>query len=80
MNVRSIRREVRNPVLGLPGVARLAALPLPARLALRELLAEIAADAACRAEQCWRKSKAPMAAYWRAVSIYAKHIKHAVPA
>lgn len=80
MVARSSKRDVRNPVLGLPAARRLASLPPLARAALRDVLGEIAADSASRAEQSWQRSKAPMAAYWKAVSVYAKHIKHAVPA
>lgn len=70
---RSIRPHVRNPLLGLPAASRIMSLPPAARAALRALLRDIAADAANRAEASWRKRKAPMAAYWRAVSVYAGH-------
>jgi hypothetical protein len=73
MTARSARREIRSPVVGLPAMAALEALPRDAKLALRAVLGDIAADAAARAEKCWRQSKGPMAAYWKAVSVYAKH-------
>lgn len=66
--------EVRNPVLALPGFRRLRALPPGTRLVLASILDEIAADARARADQCWKKHKAPMAAYWKAVAVYAGHI------
>lgn len=75
---RSARREVRNPILGLPAFKRLEALPPEAREALAEVLGEIALDARARGEKCWRTHKAPMAAYWKACSVYAGHIRRAV--
>lgn len=62
-----------NPLLALPAAARLAELPLEARAALRDLVVEISIEAARHAETHWRKHKAPMAAYWKAVGVYAKH-------
>lgn len=75
---RSNRAEVRNPVLALPGFGRLRALPEPVREALRVVLMDLAADASERAATCWRKHKAPMAAYWKAVAVYARHIAKAL--
>ncbi len=75
---RSNRIEVRNPVLLLPGVATLRALPDPVRMALAAALLEIATDARARAEKCWRTHKAPMAAYWKAVAVYAGHLSRAI--
>jgi hypothetical protein len=40
---------------------------------LRDLLLAIRADAQARAAECWRKHKAPMACYWKAVAVYAGH-------
>lgn len=71
---RSLRREVRNPVLGLPASRRLQGLPEDVRAALRVLLLDLAADARLRANACWTRHKAPMALYWKAVSVYAGHI------
>lgn len=59
-------------------MAALQDLPSDARLALVALLNELAADAAARAEKSWRANKGPMAAYWKAVSVYAKHLRAAV--
>jgi hypothetical protein len=42
---------------------------------LAALLTEMAQDEACRADKAWSKSKGPMAAYWKAVSVYAKHVR-----
>lgn len=75
---RSTRAEVRNPVLALPSAVKLKALSPEAREALREVLGDIALDARERAEKCWRSHKAPMAAYWKAVSVYAGHTRRAL--
>jgi hypothetical protein len=76
--VRSNRRDVRNPVLALPAMDQLEALPPEARAALAVLMRDIAKDARERAQQSWRRNKGPMAAYWKAVGAYAEHIRRAV--
>lgn len=75
---RSNLAAVRNPLLDLPGMDALRALPEDQRKALRFLLRDIAFDARCRAEKCWRTHKAPMAAYWKAVAVYAGHTSRAL--
>lgn len=65
---------VRNPILALPGTARLLQLDPHTRALLRAVLLDLAADARTRAEESWRWHKAPMAAYWKAVSVYAGHL------
>lgn len=75
---RSSRREVRNPLVALPAMAAIQALPTESRLAIVALLNDLASDAAGRAEKSWRQNKGPMAAYWKAVSVYAKHLRAAV--
>lgn len=69
---------VRNPVLGLPAVAQLQALPDDVRATLRAALLELRADADAKAEHAWKKRKGPMAAYWRATSTYAGHFARAL--
>lgn len=71
---RSLRREVRNPVLTLPAAQSLLEADPSTRQLLRALLQDLAADARGRAAECWRRHKAPMACYWKAVSVYAGHI------
>ena len=70
---RSRRRHatptVRNPMLALPGTARLLQLDPHTRSLLRAVLLDLAVDARTRAEDSWRRHKAPMAAYWKAVSV-----------
>ena len=78
MTQRSARPQVRNPVLALPAAEQLRALDAPAKAALRAALLDLQADARARAEQCWRKHKAPMAAYWKATSVYAGHLARAL--
>lgn len=75
---RSARRGVRNPLLLLPAVSRLCALPAGQRRLLGGLFREIAHEADSRAERTWKKRKGPMAAYWRATSTYAKDIARAI--
>lgn len=75
---RSSLATVRNPVLALPSAARLADLPPEARHALREILVDLRRDCLARAEESWRKHKAPMAAYWKAAGVYAGHIARAL--
>ena len=70
--------EVRNPILGLRAFQRLAALHPDVLQVLCELLHEIHREAAERAEHSWKTRKAPMAVYWRAVSVYAGHIRRAL--
>ena len=73
MSDRSADPEVRNPLLGLPAARAIARLPADQRAVFVALLRDLAADAAERAEESWRRKKGPMAAYWKATSVYAKH-------
>lgn len=70
---RSLRAIVRNPLLALPAAQQLADLPPEARAALKALLVEIRNDCRARADESWRKHKAPMACYWKAAGVYANH-------
>jgi hypothetical protein len=78
VSARSTLAEVRNPVLALPGAVQLQGLPNDSRAALRAVLIDLRDDARTRAAECWRKHKAPMACYWKAVSVYANHLARAV--
>src|SRR3546814_1485239 len=73
-SARSARAEVRNPILALPAAARLAELSEKERETLIAILLDIKTDATDRANVCWKKHKAPIAAYWKAVSVYSGHI------
>ena len=70
---RSLRAEVRNPLLLLPSASAMSNLDPAAKAALRALLKDLQADSRKRAEEAWKAGKAPMAVYWRAVSVYANH-------
>ena len=70
---RSERPETRNPILSLPSAAMLSNLDPDAKAGLRALLLDLRADAHARADESWRRHKAPMAAYWKAVAVYAGH-------
>lgn len=65
-----------NPLLKLPAAQKVLALPPEQRAPLEALMRELRADADKLAEESWRKRKGPMAAYWRAVSTYARHVAH----
>ncbi len=65
-----------NPLLRLPSAKKLLALPADQRAPSESLLRELRADADREAENAWKRRKGPMAAYWRAVSTYARHIAH----
>lgn len=57
---------------------RFAALPPPARAALREALLDLREDALARAQMQWVRHKAPMALYWKVVGVYAGHLARAL--
>lgn len=67
-----------NPLLRLPATQRLLAMPAEQREPLEALLRELRAEADREAENAWRRRKGPMAAYWRAVATYARHVAHAL--
>ena len=75
---RSAKAVVRNPVLALPAISALQALSPDSRRALRLVLKDLQADARAKADKCWRTHKAPMAAYWKAVAVYANHTARAL--
>lgn len=58
--------------------ARFASLSVDARRELREALMDLRADALSRAQEQWRRHKAPMALYWKVVGVYAGHLARAV--
>lgn len=75
---RSQAPEVRNPLAHLPAAARLRSLSPKLRRELAELLHQLSLDARTRAERSWRTHKAPMAVYWKAVSVYAAHLRRLI--
>ena len=66
-----------NPLLKLPAGRALLSLPTEQRAAIEAVMRDLRAEADREAEVAWRRRKGPMAAYWRAVSTYARHIAHA---
>jgi hypothetical protein len=72
---RSLRTDIRNPLLRLSCAKQFALLEPSSQKILRTLLSQLAADAKNKAQKSWSANKAPMAAYWKAVSVYAGHAK-----
>jgi hypothetical protein len=68
----------RNPLLQLPAGKALSELPASQRAPLEDLLRQLRHQANTEAEKAWAKRKGPMAAYWRAVSTYARDTAHAL--
>lgn len=71
---RSLRPEIRNPLLKLRAAEQIRALPPEARQALAAILLDLSRDARERADESWSRNKAPMAFYWKVVSVYAGHL------
>jgi uncharacterized membrane protein len=65
-------------MLKLAEVRELASLPPEAREALRRAL--MAVSQACRdkGNEAWRRHKPPMAAYWKASAVNARHLARAL--
>lgn len=69
-----------NPLLRLPAGQALQQLPKADRERIEAVMRCLRDQANVEAETAWRRRKAPMAAYWRAVSTYARHIAHSLAA
>ncbi|RYF54857.1 MAG: hypothetical protein EOO29_54565 [Comamonadaceae bacterium] len=67
-----------NPLLRLPAGQALMELPQEDRARIEAVMRELRFQANAEAESAWRRRKGPMAAYWRAVSTYARHTAHAL--
>ncbi|MGS0896861.1 hypothetical protein ACVBGC_30650 [Burkholderia stagnalis] len=67
-----------NPLLKLPAARDLLALPPESRRAVASVLRALRTQANAEAEIAWSRRKGPMAAYWRAVATYARHLAHAI--
>lgn len=67
-----------NPLLKLPAGRALLALPQADRERIEAVMRELREQANSEAEKSWKKRKGPMAAYWRTVATYARHIAHAL--
>jgi hypothetical protein len=75
---RGARREVRNPVLLLPAARAILDLPIEVRRPLGLLLRQLADQANEEAKRSWARNKGIMAAYHKAVSVYAKHLARVI--
>lgn len=67
-----------NPLLRLPAGQKLQQLPKTDRERIEAVMRDLRDQANTEAENAWRRRKGPMAAYWRAVSTYARHVAHAL--
>ncbi|SMB33129.1 conserved protein of unknown function (plasmid) [Sterolibacterium denitrificans] len=67
-----------NPLLRLPAGQALRRLPKADRERIEAVMRELRDQANTEAETAWRRRKGPMAAYWRAVATYARHLAHAL--
>lgn len=75
---RSTKPDVRNPLVHMQATLAIQAMPVEARTALKLLLKEVSKDARSRANKTWNTHKAPMAAYWKAVAVYANHAQRVI--
>ncbi|MFL9611083.1 hypothetical protein ACKF11_13430 [Methylobacillus sp. Pita2] len=67
-----------NPLLKLAAGKALMNLPKEDRERIAEVFRELRIQANLEAERSWKARKGPMAAYWRAVSTYSRHLAHAL--
>lgn len=65
-----------NPLLSLPSAKKLLDLPAKERELIAAVFRDLRFEANEEAERSWKKRKGPMAAYWRAVSTYSRHLAH----
>lgn len=77
----SERRNVHNPLLGLTAMQELSTYlhtQPDVQAHIITLLMQLGNQANEQATYCWHKHKAPMAAYWKAVAVYARHTAKAL--
>lgn len=67
-----------NPLLKLPAGQALLELPAADRQRIEAVMRQLRDQANREADNAWKRRKGPMAAYWRAVATYARHIAHAL--
>lgn len=67
-----------NPLLKLSAGRALLALPAEDRARIERVMRELRDQANDEADKAWKRRKGPMAAYWRAVATYARHVAHAL--
>lgn len=66
-----------NPLLRTPAGKAMQALPADQRASIEAVMRDLRDQANTEAEKAWKRRKGPMAAYWRAVATYARHVAHA---
>lgn len=66
---------IHNPLLALPASRLFKDLPSEDREALRKLAREFRGQAQEKADAAWRNNKGIIAAYWKALSVYALHFE-----
>lgn len=72
---RSSLPEVRNPLLAIPEVqAEIATLSDESSAALERILLGLSKTFRAKGEEAWRKHKPPMAAYYKANAVNARHL------
>lgn len=65
---------IRNPLIDLPGVREaLASLSPESRAALHALFVAVRNACRIKAQESWKKNKAPMACYWKVCGVYCHH-------
>jgi hypothetical protein len=75
---RGARVDVRNPILRLPSMQTILALPVEQRRPLGILLRELADQANAEAERSRKRNKHMMYAYWKVAAVYVKHVARAI--
>lgn len=65
-----------NPLLKLPAGKALISMEPEQRKAVAAICRDLRHQANEEAEKAWTRRKGPMAAYWRAVATYARHLAH----
>ncbi|MDB5358800.1 MAG: hypothetical protein JWO51_97 [Rhodospirillales bacterium] len=75
---RSAKLMTRNPILALPSAQTIRDLPPDQRRPLGILLRELAVQADAKCKESIHRKKLPMALYWGACAVYAKHLARAI--
>ena len=74
MSERAVKEAKRiNPLMCLPAMAKLRALPADVRALIADLCGEFKQQAEALAQLNWRRRKGPLSGYWLAAGVYAAH-------
>jgi hypothetical protein len=71
---RSLRPDVRNPLLKLPAAQAILDGAQPWRATLRRLLLELSIQATAERDRCLRTSKFALVPYWHGLRVYSWHL------